>query len=263
MAPQYPVLDENLNRDTRAISMSREAWKTLFGLKLSRWAGRDPHRRPLPEDCDVVITLASLRAAGVKNPTRTRLKLEQDPRFHHKIVIFPDGRRANTTAVQSYSSLLGVQAEEALARSRANLKVGSQAPIETIVTKPQGSGTPFVPEVWPVPVAPPTLRTDAPLPEARRGTGPSRLERQADHAVARPNGRELYSDLDLESHLRDEVLRILKAVEAPIGRDEIAARIQLEKDSLARALYLLKAEGTIIGETEGGEGTRFLYHVAP
>lgn len=108
--------------------MSKAAWERLFGLPRSHWAGRDPARRPLPEDCDVVITRASLKTAGVTNPTRTQLKLERDPRFHHRVVILPDGRRVNTTAVQSYSWLLGVQHDEDRARSLANLMVGSQAP---------------------------------------------------------------------------------------------------------------------------------------
>jgi hypothetical protein len=126
-------------------------------------------------------------------------------------VIFPDGRRGTTTATNSFNWLVGVQHDEDHERSLANLMVGNHAHIETTVTKPQGSwGAPFEPEIWVVPVAPPAPRPSAPLREAR--PDPSRLERQADRAVAR-NDRELYSDL--ESHLRGEVLRILTAAEAP------------------------------------------------
>lgn len=259
MAPTYPALDENLNQYTRGFSMSKAAWKTLFGLKLSRWAGRDPARRALPSDCDTVLTPSALRGAGVKNVTRGRLKLERDPRFHHHVVIFPDGRRGKATHTQSFSWLLGVQRDEDHEHSLANLLVGSQAPIETIVTKQQGSGAAFVAEIWRVPVAEPAPRPPAPLREARRHPSLSRLERQADRAVAVVrNDRELYSDL--ESHLRGEVLRILTAAEAPIGRDDIAAELQLEEDPLARVLHLLKTEGSIIGEL-GERG--ILYHVAP
>lgn len=159
--------------------------------------------------------------------------------------------------MQSYSWLLGVQREEDRARSLANLMVGNQAPTETFLTKQQGSGAPLVPEVWRVPVAPPAPIPSAPLRETR--PGPSRLERQADRAgaVVRSD-REIYSDL--ESHLRGEVLRIVTTAEAPIGRDDIAAALQLEEDHLARVLYLLKTEGNIIGEP-GGRG--ILYHLAP
>jgi len=141
--------------------MAIKPWKRFFGLQESRWAGRDPDRRPLPDDCNTVVTPSAYRAAGVTNVPRTRLKLERDPRFHHKVVVFPDGRRGKTTATNSFSWLVGVQRDEDRRRSLANLMVGSQAPIETIVTE-QRSGAAFVPEVWPVPVAPPVLRTDAP-----------------------------------------------------------------------------------------------------
>jgi hypothetical protein len=237
--------------------MAIRPWKRFFGLQESRWAGRDPDRRPLPDDCNTVVTPSALREAGVTNVPRGRLRLERDPRFHHYVVDFPDGSKGRATHQTSLAWFVGVQSDEGHERSRANLLVGRQV-LETIVTQ-QGSGAPFVPEVWRVPVAPPPLRTGGPLPEARQRSSLERPRRQADHpvAVAR-NDRELY--YDIESHLRGEVLRILTAAEAAIGRDDIAAKLQPQPSgeegrALATALHRLMDEGVIIREG-------FLYHVA-
>jgi hypothetical protein len=232
--------------------MSKAAWKTFFGLKLSRWAGRDPARRALPADCDTVLTGSALREAGVKHVTRARLKLERDPRFHHKVVIFPDGRRGKTTATNSFTWLLGVQHDEDRDRSRANLMVGGKV-LETIVAPQQGSGAPFVPEIWRVPVAPQGLRTDAPLlPEARPRSSLERPGRQDDRVAA-----VVRDDRELDSALLDllysEALRLITATDATLPRGDLAAELGLEHSkedrlALAKVLHRLKTEG---------------YHVAP
>lgn len=63
--------------------MSKAAWKTLFGLKRSRWVGRDPARRALPPDCETVVTRPALREAGVRNATRALRALLGDRAPHY------------------------------------------------------------------------------------------------------------------------------------------------------------------------------------
>lgn len=250
--------------------MSKKAktrWKRVFGLPRSRWAGRDPALRPLPPDCETVVTPPVLREAGVTNEARGLRALLDDPRFHYRYVILPDGRKVLATHPTSLHWIVGVRHDEAHDRSLANLMVGDQAPIETIVTKPQGSGAPFVPEIWPVPVARRAPRPSAPLLEACRRPDPSRLERQADRAVAvARNDREL--DSALLEELRGDVLRLLTTTALLLGPSAIAAELRLQpsrenRHALARVLNVLWTEDAVIREPAEAGADRFVYGIAP
>lgn len=66
------------------MSKAKTRWERVFGLPRSRWAGRDPDRRPLPPDCETVVTPPALREAGVTNVPRGLRALLGDPRFHYR-----------------------------------------------------------------------------------------------------------------------------------------------------------------------------------
>jgi hypothetical protein len=236
--------------------MSKAAWKTLFGLKLSRWAGRDPDRRPLPEDCDVVLTASALRAAGVKNVTRGRLKLSRDPRYHRRTLLLPDGRREDTTHQTSLNWIVEVMSDEGCARSRANLMVGGQV-LETTVTKQQGS---FVPEVWRVPVAPRAPRAYAPVARGRRVPSAGRPADPAAAVAPRNDDPELEKEMRKQLH---EDARRLLATTGPLDLAAIAAGLRLltREGRVALARALRNTDGTIIGVPGEGEGGRLLYQV--
>lgn len=157
---------------------------------------------------------------------------------------------------------MGVRRDEGHERSRANLLVGNQAPIETIVTKQQGSGDPFVPEIWPVPVAPPTPRASAP---AARGRPIKGLERAAGQAVAVvPRNDDPELEKEMLNQLHDEARRLL-ATTGPLHLAAIAAGLRLwtREGRVALARALRNTDGTIIGVPGEGEGGRLLYDVAP
>jgi hypothetical protein len=112
--------------------------------------------------------------------------------------------------------------------------VGDQV-LEATVTKPEGSwGAAFVPEVFLVPIAPPA---DAPLPEARRRPNPAR---QTDRAGVVARNDELFLDL-----LFSDAIRLLDAADAPVRRDDLAAKLGLEHDrlALAKVIYRLRVKG--------------------
>ena len=229
--------------------MSKARWGRFFGLPRNRWSGRDQARRPLPEDCETVITPPVLKQAGVTNPGRGLRALLADPRFHHYLVRLPGGRMVKATHPTSLHWIVEVRRDEGHERSRANLMVGSQAPIETIVTKPQGSGAPFVPEIWQVPIAPHAPRPSAPLRETRP---------QADRTVAVVTRND---DPELEKEMLLDDARRLLTTNGPLDLAAITAGLRLSRGDRVALARALRADGAIIGvPTEGG---RLLYHVAP
>ena len=204
------------------MSKAKTRWKRVFGLPRNRWDGRDPALRPLPPDCKTVVTPPVLRQAGVKNVHRELQALERRPDFHRWTIVLPDGTVVEATHPTSLSWIVGVQRDEGLARRQANLMIGDQAPLETIVTKPQESKAPFVPKIWRVPRAPPATPA---VPWN---------DRELDSALA----ESLYSD----------ALRLLNATDAPPRRGDLAAELglgHLKEDRLvlAKVLYRLKTEG--------------------
>jgi hypothetical protein len=193
---------------------------------------------------------------------RTARRIQQGP--YGKSVLMVDGIPATTvTTANNIAYLHELDVSETRRQARLGKRVtdvsggsgpvNSQTLVETCVgTEQQGSGAPFVPKIWPVPIAPPHPRPSAPLREARPQT-----ERAL--PVAR-NDRDL--DDALQSQLADDARRLLTTT-GPLNLAAIAAglRLSTREGRVALARALRNTDGTIIGVPREGEGAPLLYDV--